>query len=248
MGLIAGGGAAAVAVAAAAVFVLSRGSADGPRVPQGDEVVCLRGPAPFIAAELPQCLTAADLSRLDIAPLEDPNGGAARVTLAHPTDFDAPPATVETCAEYRPLADTGWGGLSSRDMRREQIFQRACGAIDMLKRAEFPSKSHFGGDRLSKADLETLEAPAIARLSPDAPRLDGEGLVVAKDGDWRWTLTIDTEKSVIDELAHADFDGDGLGDILVAVQLSAVGGTLSTAYVGYFTKTAPGAALELKVD
>lgn len=248
--LIIGGavGAAAGIAGVLAVTLFDGETSDGRRVPKGDEIVCLRAPLPFVADATPECLTSADLKALAEAPLADPNGGPARVTLAHPTDLAAAPQSVESCAQYRPLADAGWGGLSSRDMRREQVFQRACGAIDMLARAEFPTKSFFAGDALSAEDLKSLAPSAIARIAPDGDRLDGESLSIEADGDGRWIIRVPNEETSIEEIAHADFNGDGLGDVLFAAGQRASGGTLSTAFVGYFTKTGANAAVGMEID
>jgi len=240
-----GAGGAVAAAAAAAIFFGFRGD-DEPSPEQA--AVCLLTPFDMVEGADSRCFTSDQLVDLRSRRVIDTTGEPARVSLVHPTDFSAPPRAVETCADFLPLAEAGWGGLSSRDMRREQRFQRACGALELLLRAERPGETFFENGRLSRADFESLGPDGIARLAPDAARLSSDALAVVDQEDGGWSLQVAETETVVKEIAHADFDGDGLGDVLFSAQARASEGSLSTAFVGYFSKTAQGGPVTVGAD
>ena len=123
-------------------------------------------------------------------------------------------------------------------MRREAWFERACGVLSMLERARTPDATHFAGDRLTAADMTSLAKETPFRLGDDDAAATATPSTVSGGADGVWTLSAGGQSAVVQEIAHADFNADGLGDVLVFVSLSVEGGTATAAEVGVVEKKA----------
>ncbi len=198
-----------------------------------EKFLCLKTKIAFAAGADRGCYSRADIAALMNAPLLDDRGAPATVDLSHPTDYDRPQATAATCADWRRLTGEGWYALSTREMRREAWFVRACGTLALLEVARRPDLSHFEGGDASQADMESLAAAApfgIGEAGAAAP------MSVAKSGAAEWRLSGSGQSVVIQEIAHADFNADGLGDILVFASLGVEGGTAAASETGLLEK------------
>jgi len=231
-------GAVATAIGASALIyggsqILKESSIEKTLRSDEDKFLCLKTKIAFAAGADKGCYSRDEIAALMNAPLLDDAGAPATVDLSHPTDYDRPQATAATCADWRRLTGEGWYALSTREMRREAWFVRAGGTLALLEGARRPDLSHFAGGDASKTDIESLAeaAPfAIGETSAAAP------MSVAKSGDAEWRLSGDGQYAVIQEIAHADFNADGLGDVLVFVSIGAEGGTATVSDTGFLEK------------
>ncbi|MEM8987385.1 MAG: hypothetical protein AAGC95_11755 [Pseudomonadota bacterium] len=202
--------------------------------------VCMTSPVPMVeGAE--GCLSKDELGALKTRQVMDANG-PAQLALAHPTDF-AQTKTVETCVDYEALAKEGWSALTSADMRREAAFARACSALSAMAEAEKPRKTHFKGGTCARSDVVAIPVADLPAFG------EGDGasgpVTILADGAGAWAVETATSRISIQELAHADFDGDGVGDILCFVYVRAKGGSAAHGFAALLSKSAEGGAVRL---
>lgn len=178
------------------------------------------------------CMSAADYAALRDNVVLGGEGGAAELTLASAGAGDES-APVRTCADYESRIGEGWFALSNADIRREEFFIRACGALAMLADAAPARDTHFHNGAADEADMESLAKATDFGLSADAPAADAK---VTRAGEGVWKLSTPTAETTIFEIAHADFTGDGLGEILAYVSTGAAGGTARGGTLGLIEK------------
>lgn len=207
---------------------------------QGSETdaVCLRRDLGLDLGDGAQCISRLDLPALLDRKLIDSTGEAAEMTYASPTDAAAA-LVVSSCRDYLDLRARGYFAPTTRDMRREGFFQRACGALRMLASSSPAAASNFVGDSLSRVDVADMAARGQFRLGPDDRETLVDAVDVVADGDGVWRYATNVESVVIQEIAFADFNADSLGDVLVFVAIGARGGTASANVLGYVEKTSP---------
>ena len=207
------------------------------RKDESDTRICLRAEIGIAEAQSGSCYTRRDFSAMESSPVRDADGAPVKVSLAHPTDYERDASVAATCAEYRGLTEAGWYALASSEMRREAYFQRACGVLSMLERARAPDLSYFVDGRMHDEDARSLARGAPFGFAGDenAPAAPA---VATSGGDGAWRLDGGDQKAMMQEIAHADFNADGLGDMLVFVSLSVEGGTQTASEVGLVVKRA----------
>ncbi|GAB4530609.1 MAG: hypothetical protein Kow00133_19350 [Amphiplicatus sp.] len=220
---------AAILALAAIVLLLRRDA-------QARDLVCLRTDIGVAGVESGGCYPPEAFAGFAENAVTDA-GGAATVRLSHPTDIQAS-EMVRTCAAWRARRDAGWYALAAADMRRELVFERACGTLAMLERARAPERTHFRDGALARGDVEAVAGAAPLRIGPAADdAVSGPVAVEAEaPGVWRWS--VGGQRARLQEIAHADFNGDGFGDVLVFLAAVAEGGTASVGVVGLVEKTA----------
>ncbi|MBY0422346.1 MAG: hypothetical protein K2Q06_08590, partial [Parvularculaceae bacterium] len=131
--------------------------------------------------------------------------------------------------------ESGWYSLAESEMRREAFFKRACGVLSMLERARKPDLSHFANEAMNEADMQSLAKGPPFRIGGD-PGVPDVTATVGRNPDGAWTLSADGQKAMMQEVAHADFNADGLGDMLVFVAISVEHGSATAAEVGLVEK------------
>ena len=153
----------------------------------------------------------------------------ATVKMVHPTDFTAPEKQVDSCPAYAALRGAGWTPLSSADRVDESRFIRFCGLLSMVRLASPARTTRFLPDGLSEREI--AQVPAADWPTFGEP-LDA-GPVITADGEdpRRWQAESPTLRLVLQDVAHADFDGDGVGERLVFIAVRARGG--SAGFAGY---------------
>lgn len=199
--------------------------------------ICLLADIGLAEARKGQCYERRTFAALADSPVRDDEGKPVSVSLSHPTDFERDPSTATTCAQYRGLVESGWYALTTAEMRREAYFERACGVLSMLERARAPEVSHFSGDRMSASDVASLADGPPFRIGADAATdAASEPATVGGGDNGVWTLSAGGQAATVQEIAHADFNADGMGDMLVFVRMSVEGGTATAAEVGIVEK------------
>lgn len=244
--MVAGAGIAAAVVAAAWTHARKDAASDEAAKPAARPAAILAEAAPgepkfCLLADIGVtdlakggCYTRRQFAELSGKPVIGGDGAPTKISLSHPTDYSRAAEDVTTCAEYRAHIEAGWYALSQSDIRREAYFQRACGALTALENARPPDVSYFNDGRMSGADMTLLAKAAPFQIGTDPavtapPQIEngGEGVWVMRSGPQRMEMQ---------EIAHADFNADGLGDVLAFVTLSVEGGTASAAQLGIVEK------------
>jgi len=162
---------------------------------------------------------------------------------------------VYTCRQWRSAQAEGAYSATTYDMAMESFFIHTCNLLFELQKAKLPIRSFIANPRVTLADLNLLPAEILASMpvggAPDRARRgktiaqvvppqdviesDADGLRVSYGG-FRQSFWVG---------ARADFNGDGIEDILVFTGGRAEGGTMG--YSDYFilTRTSPSGPLKL---
>ena len=254
----------AAAGAAGATFIASNFKSDAPEevlfVSRHGVEICLSTDLQFFEGASAGCYAPEELQKWANAQVLDNNFAPVAMNFSHPTDIDRDPELVNTCNDFRRLNRRGWYAASSREMRREAYFTRACRALIYLSEANTAIATHFDGGRLSsgdiasvasKADFRFIESPLKIVSMPNAGEDVSGALVkpikaslteqsyegVSRVGSGKWGIDQENSKVQLQEMAHADFNGDGVGDVLVFVAIQAEGGTANVGHIGFLEKT-----------
>ena len=206
------------------------------------ETVCIESNVRLVESMAPGCLSAAQYEALRDRAVIDGGGDAISVNLAAPVT-GGDDASVRTCAEFDALSEKGWYALSGADMRREEYFDRACGALAFLVKAKPAQETHFTG---GKASLEDIRSMAMAEATGFGEAEPAAAVDVSEMEDRVWKVEIGQGETMIYEIAHADFNGDGLGEILAYVSVGSAGGTARTGSIGLLEKASDGGACVFK--
>lgn len=235
---------AAGALTAAAVTGLSLMRAEPPveaarlSIANGaGEAACIKTNIRLVEGMIPACYGSAQFEAMRDRAVISADGAPVRVALAHPSDDAAPSESASTCAEYDSLISQGYSALTSADLRREEYFRRACGALALLSKAEPAQRSNFAGGKASQEDVRSMastEATGFGETAPAAP------VDVAWVSDGVWRIRIGEGETMVYEIAHADFTGDGTGEILAYLTVGAAGGTARTGAIGLMEKASAG--------
>ncbi len=162
---------------------------------------------------------------------------------------------VYTCWQWKSAQTEGAYSATTYDMAMESFFIRTCGLLFELQKAKLPIRSFVANPRVTLADLNLLPAEILASIplggATDRARR-GKTIaqvvppqdVIEADAD-RLTLSYGGFRQSFWVSARADFNGDGMEDILVFTGGRADGGTMS--YSDYFilTRTSPSGPLKL---
>jgi hypothetical protein len=163
--------------------------------------------------------------------------------------------TAYTCLQWEKARSEEAYAASTFDMAMESSMIHTCGLLIELQRARLPLKSFVANPKVSLPELNLLPAKILAYV----PQNDEEEMqlsrstvseVVAKDDieqtdDKMITLSYGGFRQSIWEAARADFDGDGVEDILVFTAGRAEGGTMGFSDYFLLTRTSPTGPLKL---
>ncbi len=155
------------------------------------------------------------------------NNREMSVSMGHPTDFEKPTERVKTCHHFARLKREGWGGVSSVDMVDEAHFDVKCGIVELARRAELPDDTAFATGQLTREHLEALDPADWPNIGGDD---HGSTALVTKQGEGLWLSEYGAMFAVLSEIAHADFNKDGHGDVLVYLLASPMDGTAQISY------------------
>jgi hypothetical protein len=163
---------------------------------------------------------------------------------------------VYTCREWeRAQAEQAYS-TTTYDMAMEGFLIHTCGLLFELQRAKLPLKSFIANPRVSLANVNLLPVEILFSASDEEAlkreRLRGmtvSEVVASKDiemeNDGAVTVSYEGFRQSFWVAARADFNGDGVEDILVFTGGRAEGGTMG--YADYFvlTRTDPSGPLKL---
>ncbi len=174
-------------------------------------------------------------------------GGKRRTVLAN------------DCAELRALERESGGAVTSPDISLEFIFEENCLALETLKRARPADRSHVRDFALNAAALAYLPAMVTPGASCDwmcrlyvanerrIPLTEFvTGLLRATlKNDHEFEIETDLDTTRVEILARADFNFDGLEDLLVHVFSKAKEGGWGARELFVMTREAPDAVLRV---
>lgn len=203
----------------------------------GEYEVCLKTAIGFFEEAGARCYDRAALGALRDRSVLDPGGRAIAVTMTPPADAARPPAQYSTCREYDVARSQDWYAMTTRDMRREAYFTRACGALDLLARAGPARTSHFAGGSPTSEEIAALGGDRLLRMGP-APASGTPQIEKAGAAEWR--ISYGDQRVILQEIANADFDGDGIEEILVFIAARPEGGTATISAVALLEKDSAG--------
>jgi len=222
--------------------------------------VSLLKPLPFADGVVAGSVATADIPDLMRRPVSaGPNSDLEGVQL---TSRDGGTRTVRTCEDYLELVRSGWFADTSLDMTIESPFNFTCVTLAFLAEATAPRISFIDNPEVGVGDIELLPATVLP-LVADAERLHlkelaAKGTTVADliDSGAPSTMVAPHEaryryqdmEQILSELARADFDGDGVADILVFVSDSSLHDSYRAAYHLVLTRKASDAAFSLLPD
>lgn len=238
-------GAALVIAAAILIAVMFLGESRRTAGPAADVAeICLKSDFPLVAGAGKKCFAPGGLAALAERPVVDDQGEPVALELT-PPQAEGETVSVTTCNEYRALRRDGWFAATTRELRREAVFMRACDILAMLDKAKPPEKTFF--------DNAALSANGVAALASQKPFgfIAGAGetarpVSVTPEGESAWHLSAGEQRGFLQEIAHADFTDDGVGDVLVYMQLAVEGATVQAGLVGIVEKRSAAGALEFK--
>jgi len=229
------GAAGALTAAAATGVLVNRDPDASPQAPlrSGAPTICIESNVRLVEGMSRQCLSAAQYEALRDRAVLAGDGRPVELNLASPA---AESRTVRSCAEYDAMRADGYYALTGADMRREEYFRRACGALELLVRATPARLSHFVGGRADADDVRSMARNAAFGLGETA----GGASEVSQVGEGVWKIAAVESQAMVFEIAHADFTGDGLGEILAYVSIGAAGGTARSGAIGFMEKPSAG--------
>ncbi|PQA89452.1 hypothetical protein [Hyphococcus luteus] len=237
MSLIGAGAAAAAGVVVMTQTLPDKDGAELTGAPARE--LCLKGDFAFFADIPAGCYSYEQIRNMANAPLVDRRGAKVTVNMTHPTDMSAAPVEVGNCRDYRKARFGGWYAPTSRDMRREAYFIRACGTLAMLSEAQEAKHAYFDNGSPRSGEIADLAAKmTFGEMSPTPGDVR-----VKKEQGHVWRISAGDISIAIHEIANADFDNDGVEEILAFMAGAPQGGTAAFYEAGLLEKDAPEAAL-----
>ncbi len=233
-----------------------------PPVVTADEgfAVALLKPLPFADGAVTGPVSAADipgLMRRQVAGGSNPDHEGFQLSSR-----DGGTRIVSTCEDYLELVRSGWFADTRFDMTLESSFNFTCVTLAFLAEAAAPQQSFIDAPMVGVGDIELLPATVLPVIS-DAERLrlkelaaKGKSVADLINPGAPSTIVDPHEASyeyqgmeqILSELARADFDGDGIADILVFVSETSLYGSYRAAYHLVLTRKASDAKFSLLPD
>ena len=143
---------------------------------------------------------------------------------------------VRTCREYESVCEQGYLPESNAVLKMSVSFHQRCGLLKSLQSATTPQQSFISNPKAGVVDLELLPMSLFPWIGdePDCTELDATYQKKVKDGDLV-VKGVSQNSLIIEgyamgqrliEVVRADFNGDGIEDILLFEYCYATGGTL----------------------
>ena len=155
---------------------------------------------------------------------------------------------VRTCREYDEAIQQGYFAYTNFDIKMSTWFEHQCGLLKSLQAATTPTQSFISEPKVSVIDLDLLPFsyfPRFGEAEDDAEpnatyqsKVDDGTLIVKRVR--QNLLQIEEPEGMgqqLVEVARADFNGDGVEDILLFEYCYATHGTLGFGGVRILTRT-----------
>jgi hypothetical protein len=154
---------------------------------------------------------------------------------------------VRTCQEYNEAIKAGFFALTTFDMKMAAFFEHQCGLLTALEAATIPEVSFIDNPRVGVVDLELLPFSLFPTFGEKSSNEDPSATYQSKVSDG--TLSIKRLRQnllqivvpggmghQLIEAARADFNGDGIEDILLFEYCWATQGTLGVGGIQILTR------------
>ena len=148
---------------------------------------------------------------------------------------------VRTCREYDSALEDGYYPSSTYDISMASWFKYPCGLLSLLETAAMPQQSFLPTSSEEVFNLELLPLslfPVVTDFEQRygynienvtyQDRVEKGLLKVTDKGDNRFSCEDDGLRQHLTEVARADFNGDGIEDILLSEAVHATQGTYRT--------------------
>lgn len=167
------------------------------------------------------------------------------VTLTGPEDQER---QVRTCREYDAAIQEGYYAYSNCDIKMSTRFEHQCGLLKVLEAAASPTKSFIASPRVSILDLNLVPFSFFPIFGETDSDDDAESTYQSKIDDGTLVvkrlqhnlLQIQEPEGMgqqLIEVARADFNGDGIEDILLFEYCYATHGTMGFGGIRIVTRT-----------
>lgn len=228
-------GALSAAVTAGVYMSGKKGAPEPASLRASAQTVCIESNVRLVEGMSRSCLTPAQYEALRDRAVVSGDGAPIDLNLTAPSGEST---SVRSCAEYDASTEKGWYARTGVDLRREEYFKRACGALSMLVEAKPAQSTHFSGGKADVADIRSMALQDAIGFGEAVPSTFVD---VVEIEDRIWKVAIGNGETMVYEIAHADFTGDGRGEILAYVSVGAIGGTARAGSIGLLEKPAEGA-------
>ncbi len=183
-------------------------------------------------------ITKADIETLRDLPIDMGGNKTDGVTL---TKRRNDKIHVRTCREYDAALEDGYYPSSTYDISMASWFKYPCGTLNLLERATIPQQSFLLTSDEEVFDLELLPLSLFPVLTDfeqaygyDIKNLTYQdqvekGLLKVTDKGQNWfSCEDDGLRQHLTEVARADFNSDGIEDLLLSEAVHATQGTYRT--------------------
>ena len=172
-----------------------------------------------------------------------PDQGLDGVELTGP---NSEKRACHTCREYDTAINEGYYAHTTFDVKMATRFEHRCGLLKALQVAKSPTQSFVSKPRVSVLDLDLMPYsffPVLTKHGGDAETksyqdlIDIGKLVVRRiRGNMLTVEELEGMGQVLIEVTRADFNGDGMEDILLFEYCYATHGTLGFGGVRIITR------------
>ena len=156
---------------------------------------------------------------------------------------------VRTCREYDSAVEQGYFPYTTYDITMKSFFKYPCGLLNIFHTAKYPEQSFIVSPTEGILNLELLPLSFFPVLS-DFEQTYGfniknvtyqeqveKGLLEVTDMGQNWmSCEIEGLTQHLTEVARADFNGDGIEDILLSEAVYATRGSFRTYKITILTK------------
>lgn len=163
---------------------------------------------------------------------------------------------VRTCNEYKTAIQSGYYALTNFDIKMATFFEHQCGLLSSLQAATTPEHSFIADPRAGITDLDLIPFSFFPSFG-DAPQKDDsaatyqskidDGTIVIKRLKQN-TLCVEEPEGMgqqLIEVARADFNRDGIEDILLFEYCYATNGTLGFGGIRILTRMTENSLFEI---
>lgn len=218
--------------------------ADGTSVKPGELTFELVRSIVFADGTEVKSITKADIEALRDRPIDMGGNKTDGVTLTRSRKTKSrheKKIHVRTCREYDAAIEDGYYPSSTYDISMASWFKYPCGTLNLLEKATIPQQSFLPTSDEEVFDLELLPLSLFPVLT-DFEQTYGynienvtyqdranQGLLKVTDrGDNRLICEDDGLRQHLTEVARADFNSDGIEDLLLSEAVHATQGTYRT--------------------
>lgn len=196
-------------------------------------------------------ITKADIETLRDLPIDMGGNKTDGVTLTkgRKTKGRNDKIHVRTCREYDSALEDGYYPSSTYDIAMASWFKRPCKILNLLQRATIPKQSFIPTVKEGLFDLTLFPLTLFPVMSDYEQtygynienetyqdRLDKGLMKVTESSESKLHCEDDGQRQQLTEVTRADFNGDGIEDILLFEAIYAIGGSFRAYHLIILTR------------